>query len=221
MSELGVGPMVPASVQTVADIAAGCRPRPAAIYVNAGAGSLSHRCSCPGAEDARVACLRVPYRGGLIATQALAAEIVAALASESAAPALEQAGKLRVIATSGNERSYFLPKALPVRESGYVHLSQREWVGAFMPAKALRAVIDATAEAIGCALREAEVRGIWNRLALSAESSTPMKLALALRTEHDFSGPIIKANGFSPEAQQAAGGSDSTLRGRCWSPSGH
>ena len=199
---LVVGSMVPESVRSVDDFAAWCKANPASAQCgNPGAGSLPHFMAMLWGDDAKVALNHVPYRGGSLAMQAAAGgQIASALSTESSALALERSGKLRVLATSGAERSVFLPAAPTFREAGYARLTQREWFGAFMPAKTARPRIDATAEAIASALREADVRETWHRLALSAESSTPTELAQALRSEHDFWAPIVKASGFTPEA---------------------
>ena len=65
-----------------------------------------------------------------------------------------------------------------------------------MPAKTPAATVQLTAEA----QREPEVQDIWHKAGLAAESSTPGELQQALRREHDFWGPIIRASGFTPEA---------------------
>lgn len=199
---LVVGPLVPPAVRTVEEFAAWCRNNPdGARCGNPGAGSLPHFMAMLWAEEAKVPLGHIPYRGGLPAMLAAASgEIASALATESSALALEQAGKLRALATSGTERSIFLPNAPTFREAGYVRLSQREWFGAFMPAKTPSAAIESTAETLRTTLREADVIATWHRLALLAEGSNAPDLAQALRTEHDFWAPIIRASGFTPEA---------------------
>jgi Tripartite tricarboxylate transporter family receptor/Dioxygenase len=153
------------------------------------------------ARETRVALTHVPYRGGLAAMQdAAAGQVSAALATEAAALALEKAGKLRVLATTGSDRSAFLPQAPTLREMGYPNLTQREWFAAFMPARTPAAVVASAADGVQAALRDPGIRDVWHKAALSAEGSTPAELSAALRKEHDFWGPVIKASGFTPEA---------------------
>jgi tripartite-type tricarboxylate transporter receptor subunit TctC len=199
---LAVGPTVPASVRTFDEFVAWCRANPAAAQCgNAGAGSFPHFMALLLARDAKVELTHVPYRGGLAAMQAVAGgQVSAALATESSALALEQAGRLRVLATTGNDRSMFLPQAPTFRELGYPNLAQREWFAAFMPAQAPTAVITSAAEVIQSMLRESDVRDMWHKVALYAEGSTPAELRRAQRAVHDFWGPIIRASGFTPEA---------------------
>jgi tripartite-type tricarboxylate transporter receptor subunit TctC len=199
---LAVGPAVPASVRTLDEFFAWCKLNPAAAQCgNAGAGSFPHFMAMLLAREARVTLPHVPYRGGLAAMQdAAAGQVSAALATEASAIALERAGKLRVLATTGSDRSVFLPQAPTFREMGYPNLAQREWFAAFMPARTPAAVIALAADGIQAALREPGIRDVWHKAALSAEGSTPAELRSALRKEHDFWGPVIKASGFTPEA---------------------
>jgi tripartite-type tricarboxylate transporter receptor subunit TctC len=199
---LAVGPAVPASVRTLDEFVAWCKANPKAAQCgNPGAGSFPHFMAMLLARDARVELAHIPYRGGLVAMQNVAAgQVSAALATEASALALEQAGKLRVLATTASDRSVFLPQAPTFRELGYPNLAQREWFAAFMPAKTPAAVIASAAEGLQDALREPDVRDVWQKAALSAESSTPAELQRALRTEYDFWGPIIRESGFTPEA---------------------
>jgi tripartite-type tricarboxylate transporter receptor subunit TctC len=143
----------------------------------------------------------VPFRGGNLAMQAVAGgQVAAALATESSALALEQAGKLRVLATSGTARSPFLPKAPTFAEFGLNTLTQREWFGLFMPAKAAPAQVSATAEVVQAMLAAADVRETWHKLGLLGEHWSPVALTEAMRREHGFWAEVVKASGFTPEA---------------------
>lgn len=199
---LVVGPAVPDSVRSVTDFVSWCKANPALAQCgNAGAGSFPHFMALLFGRDAGLDLTHVSYRGGALAMQAAAGgQISSALSTESSALSLAQAGRLRVLATTGNERSSNLPQVPTFREQGYANLAQSEWFAAFMPAKTASPVIDAASGSLSAVLREPEVREIWQKNALSAVSSTPGELRKALRTEHDFWGPIVRASGFTPEA---------------------
>ena len=112
---------------------------------------------------------------------------------------MAQGGAIRILAVASPERSRFLPDTPTLREQGY-DVSINTWTGIFMPAKTPAGVIASAAEGIHDALREPDVRDVWQKAALSAESSTPAALQRALRAEYDFWGPIIRESGFTPEA---------------------
>jgi tripartite-type tricarboxylate transporter receptor subunit TctC len=199
---LAVGPAVPASVETFEQFAAWCRlNRTAAQCGNPGAGSLPHFIAMLMAREANIDFVHVPYRGGMAAMQEVAAgQVSAALATEGSAQVLERAGRIRVLATTGSDRSAFLSKVPTFREMGFPNLVQREWFGAFMSSKSSPAAVTLAANAIRVALQEPELRGVWQRAALSVESSSPTELRSVHRAEYEFWGPIIKASGFTPEA---------------------
>ena len=199
---LAVGPAVPAAVQSLEDFGQWCRANPAlANCGNAGAGSFPHFLALLVARETGMALNHVPYRGGSAAMLALAGgQVSAALATEGSALALEQAGKLRVLATSAAQQSSFFPKARSFTDLGYRNLAQREWFGAFMPRQASASAVAAVADEIRGMLGEADVRETWARMGLLTTGSSPAELQVALRKEHDFWAPVIKASGFTPEA---------------------
>jgi len=199
---LVVGPAVPAAVRTLDGFLAWCRANPPGAQCgNPGAGSLPHFLALLLAQDAKVDLTHVPYRGGLLAMQAVAGgQVSSALATESSMLALEQAGRVRVLATTGVARSEFLPQAPTFHALGYPNLAQREWFAAFMPARTPPPVVSSAGEAIRSTLREPAIRDAWRAIALQADGSSPEELRQVMRTEHDFWGPVIRASGFTPEA---------------------
>jgi tripartite-type tricarboxylate transporter receptor subunit TctC len=197
-----IGPMVPDTVQTFGQFAAWCRANPRSAQCgNPGAGSFPHFMAMLMARDANLGLAYVPYRGGMPAVQAvLAGQVAAALVTEGTALPFEHAGKLRILATTGSERSEFMPQVPTFRELGYTHLVQREWYGIFMPAKTPASAIATAADAIRIAMHEPEVRHVLGSVAMSAEGSTPAELQHILRSEYDFWGPLIRASGFTAES---------------------
>jgi tripartite-type tricarboxylate transporter receptor subunit TctC len=198
---LAVGPRVPAGVGTVEDFGRWCRANPASAQCgNAGAGSMPHFMAMLLERELGVDLTHVPYRGGQVSMQAAASgEVSAALATESSARALAQTGRVRVLATCWAERSPFFPQVATCREQGLPRLTQREWFGAFLPARTPAAMAQALADALHTVTQEPEVRDTWERAGLIVESNGPAQLLAALRSEHDFWGPLIKASGFTPE----------------------
>ena len=199
---LAVGPRVPMSVTGVDAFVQWCKAQPALAQCgNAGAGSLPHFMAMLLAREARFELAHIPYRGGSAAMQAAAAgEVTCVIATEGSARALAQAGKLRVLATSGTEHSEFFDQASTFKQLGWPALTQREWFGVFMPSGVPQATALALAHAWRDAAQDANVKEAWERLGLSVEASTPAQLQAALRSEHDFWAPIVRASGFTPEA---------------------
>ncbi|MBC7942578.1 MAG: hypothetical protein H7Z19_22975 [Chitinophagaceae bacterium] len=153
------------------------------------------------ARELGVELSHVPYRGGFAAMQGAAAgEVALAIGTEGSARALQQAGRLRVLATTWEQRSPFFPEAPSFRELGFDGLGQREWFGAFMPARTSAAVIASAAEAIRAVAQPGDLRETWEKVGLAVEIGTPAQLREAMRAEYDFWGRLVKGSGFTPES---------------------
>lgn len=199
---LAIGPKVPSAVDNFETFKQWCRANPAAAQCgNPGAGSLPHFLAMLMAREVGMDLGHIPYRGGSAAMQATAAgEVAAALSTEASARPLQQAGRLRVLATTWSERSPFFTQVPTFRELGLPVLAQREWFGAIMPARTPTAMVQAAAEALRAALKEADLRDTWEHAYLSVESSTPAQLQATIRREYDFWALAVKASSFTPEA---------------------
>ena len=199
---LAIGPAVPASIRTLEEFGAWCKANPnLASCGNAGAGSFPHFMAVLMARDTGLPFTHVPFRGGSPAMLALAGgQVTSAMATESAALTLAKSTKLRVLATTATGRSSFFPEVPSFNEMGYKNLAQREWFAIFMPRAAPAALAATVADEVRSMITEPEVRETWARIGLSTISSTPGELQAALRKEHDFWGPIIKASGFTAES---------------------
>ncbi len=202
---LAVGPKVPTSITTVAELVRWCSATSSAgapvACGNAGAGSMPHFMAILAAREIGVELSHVPYRGGLPAMQGVAAgEVALAIGTEGSARALQQAGRLRVLATTWERRSPFFPEVPSFRELGFTGLGQREWYGAFMPVRSTAAAVAVAAEAIRAVAQEADLRETWEKAGLAVETSSSAQLREAIRAEHKFWGPLVKGSGFTPES---------------------
>ena len=199
---LAVGPKVPATVQNVDDFIRWCRANPSlAQCANAGSGSMPHFMAMLVARETGIDLVHVPYRGGLAAMQdAAAGQVSAALATEAAALALEQADRLRVLATTGAQRSIAFPRTATFESQGFRQLTRTEWFGAFMVGRTPANAVSRANEVLRGALREPDIRDAWHKLALTPDSSSPAELQAMMRSEYDFWEPFVKASGFTPQA---------------------
>ncbi|MFO1327028.1 MAG: tripartite tricarboxylate transporter substrate-binding protein [Rubrivivax sp.] len=198
---LGIGPRVPASVHSLADLMRWCKAQPDPVSCgHAGAGSMPHFMTLMAAREMGIVLNPIPYRGGQASMQGVAAgEVAMALATESSARALQQAGRVRMLATTWDRRSPFFPDVPSFREGG-INLAIREWFGAFAPVRTPDTQVQAWAEAIRSVSQDADLRDAWDKLGLAVDAGGSAALAASMRTEHDFWGPLIKASGFTPES---------------------
>ena len=197
-----VGSRVPASVVDVDGFVAWARAQKnPAQCGNAGAGSMPHFVAMLVGRAMGCELQHIPFRSGSNAMQAAATgELDLAVATESAARPLVTAGKLRVLATSGAQRSPFFRETRTLKEAGYPTLVYEEWFGAFMPPRTPPEIAQAVSRTIGEAMGDRDVRDTWDNLGLRALASTPDQLRESVRVEHGFWGKVVAELNFTPEA---------------------
>ena len=199
---LAVGPMVPASVKNVKDFLAWCKANPdRANYGSPAAGSTPHFLGALLSLESGVAMQHVAYRGSVPGvTDVIAGQISAMFTPHGDFLANHRAGKLRILATSGKQRSLFVPDIPTFAEQGFSGLTVEEWFGFFAPAKTPAKVIATANAAINNALKD---KGVVDSLALQGLSplgSSPDEMAKEMRRLYEQWGPIVKRIGFTAES---------------------
>ena len=199
---LAVGPMVPANVKNVKDFIAWCKANPdRANYGSPAAGSTPHFLGALLSLESGVAMQHVAYRGSVPGvTDVIAGQIPAMFTPHGDFLANHRAGKLRILATSGKQRSVFVPDIPTFAEQGFSGLTVEEWFGFFVPAKTPANVIASANAAINVALKD---KGVIDSLALQGLStlgSTPEDMAKDMRRLYEQWGPIVKRIGFTAES---------------------
>jgi len=199
---LAVGPMVPASVKNVKDFLAWCKANPdRANYGSPAAGSTPHFLGALLSLESGVAMQHVAYRGSVPGvTDVIAGQISAMFTPHGDFLANHRAGKLRILATSGKQRSLFVPDIPTFAEQGFSGLTVEEWFGFFAPAKTPVNVIATANATINSALKD---KGVVDSLALQGLSplgSSPDEMAKEMRRLYEQWGPIVKRIGFTAES---------------------
>jgi tripartite-type tricarboxylate transporter receptor subunit TctC len=199
---LAVGPLVPASVKTVKDYLAWAKANPdKASYGSPAAGSTPHFLVALLGLNNNVDLKHVPYRGSL---PAVADMIGGTLASTSTptgdALANHKAGKIRIIATSGAQRTPFTPEVATYAEQGFAELTTEEWFGFYAPARTPANVVANANAAINQALKDKGVIDSLGLMGLVARGSTPAEMDKSQRDELNRWGPIVKKIGFTAES---------------------
>lgn len=198
---LAVGPAVPDSVGNVRDLVEWMRANPKLANVGSpGVGSMPHLLEALLFREVDVAWQHVAYSGGAPTVVALlGGQIGALVLPEAVLGQHRAAGKLRVLATSGAQRSRYMPDIPNFVEQGYRELVVSEWFAFFMSARVSAAMIDATSQAIRLAVARPELAGAFAELGMVAASSTPAALAARIAAERRYWEPIIRAVGIRAE----------------------
>ena len=181
----GIGPDVPA--RTLAEYVALAKGGGAyANFASASAGSLPHFFGLLFARTAGLELTHVPYKG---TAQVLPISDLGALA---------RAGKARLLATSGGQRSPQYADVPTFRESGYA-IEGSAWYALFAPAGTPGDVVEPLARAAIEAVRQSDVRQRLEPLGLEVTGLGPAELAAIMKSDDDKWGPVIRASGFRAE----------------------
>lgn len=199
---LAVGPLVPASVKTVADYLAWAKANPRdASFGSPGAGGTTHFLGALLGIHAGVELRHVPYRGSVPGvTDLIGGQIASMVTPTGDFLANHKAGKLRILATSGAKRTPFTPEVATFAEQGFGFLTTEEWFGFYAPAKTPAAIVGAANAAINQALKDKMVIDSLGTFGLVAAGSSPAEMAKSQKDEYDRWGPLVKKVGFTAES---------------------
>lgn len=199
---LSVGPMVPASVKTVRDFLAWAKANPdKASYGSPAAGSTPHFLGALLGLNNNVDLKHVPYRGSAPAVADMIGGQLAATSTPTGdALANHKGGKVRILATSGAQRTPFTPEVPTYAEQGFADLTTEEWFGFYAPAGTPAAMVATANAAINAALKDKTVIDSLALMGLVARGSTPAEMDKSQKDEHLRWGPLVKRIGFTAES---------------------
>ncbi|BDT68731.1 hypothetical protein os1_29180 [Comamonadaceae bacterium OS-1] len=197
---LAVGPGVPESVKSLADLVAWFKANPdKASVANPGEGSLPHFLTMLLSKATGVKIEAIGYAGGPPGVKdTVGGQVPAMIANEAQFINLYREGKLRLLATSGAQRSPFSPNVPTFAEQGIRNIQVSEWIGMFVPAKTPAAVTARISMAVRAALEQPDLVESFGKYAIRPVSSTPEELGKRLRADYEYWASTIKSTGFTP-----------------------
>lgn len=194
---LGVGPKV--DIKDMKQFLAWARTNKTVIYGSPGNGTLPHFSGVALGQAAGVEMTHVPYKGGTPAAQDLVGgQIPSLITSLNDMIELHRAGRIRIIAVSGEKRSQVLPEVPTMIESG-VNVSGTVKIGVYAPAGLPPALARQYEQAILAAVRAPDVREKMLQNSMNPAPLAGEALAAAARAEVKRLEPIVKASGYQPE----------------------
>ena len=197
---LAVGPMVPAEVTNLAQFANWAKANPGkANCGNPGEGSFPHFLTLVLANALDAPIQPVPYRGGAPALNDMLASQLASLMlpDGSFLPYGKDKG-VRVLATTGAQRSPFYPDVATFAEQGVKELVVTEWFGLFAPKATPAAIVTNAAQAIAKVISDKDIDTAFAKFGMVPKADTPAELAALIKSDAAIWGPIIRSTGFKP-----------------------
>jgi tripartite-type tricarboxylate transporter receptor subunit TctC len=162
-----VNPSVP--VKNAAELVAYAKANPDKLtFGSSGVGSASHLSGALFAQMAGIRLVHVPYRGtGPAVNDLLGGQINMLFAPAQVVTQHIAAGKLRMIGTTGAERSSLFPDFPTIAETGLPGYSSLGWFGMFAPAATPRLIVEKVSADVGKVLVLPEPDSAWSRSAPS------------------------------------------------------
>ena len=195
--------VVPANspYKSVADIIAFQKANPGKMtFASAGNGTSDHLTAELFWQETGTKGVHVPYKGGAPAlTGLLGGEVDAIFDVVTNTVAQHRAGRLRILAVTGAQRSPLLPEVAVFRESG---LGLREideatlWYGFFAPAGTPAATVERQNREIARVVSDAALRERLDALDIAPAAPEPAAFARFVREDSERWGTVIRATGF-------------------------
>ncbi|GAP34079.1 tripartite tricarboxylate transporter substrate-binding protein [Piscinibacter sakaiensis] len=167
-------------------------------FASPGAGTLPHFLGITVGKELGIPLTHVPYRGSMPALLDLVAGVVPmAVTPVTEALALHKAGKLRILATSGESRSSFVEGVPTFKEFG-IDIDVPLWFGLYGPAHMPPASAEKIRAAVTAGLRTPAAKDRVAVLGLVPAPTTEAELARLQARELALWGPVVQAAGFTP-----------------------
>lgn len=188
-------------VNTVGELIAYARSNPGKLnYASTGIGSGVHLTGARFAQQANIDMQHIPYNAiGALSAGLNTGEVSMMFYPYQPLKPMEQRGDIRILATTGQKRSSFLPRVPTMIESdlrGFVALS---WQGLYGPKGMPRQRVDAVYGALEKALADPAIRA--NMLATATDPSLLPPAAFAAFTQEEIAGfrELAKAANINPQ----------------------
>jgi tripartite-type tricarboxylate transporter receptor subunit TctC len=197
---LVVHPAVP--VRSARDLIALAKKQPGTLtFGSPGVGTGFHLAGELFASMAGIKLLHVPYKGGGTTSVAdtMAGRVDMMWDSLGVVRPYVQAGKLRVVGTTGPRRAAALPDVPTLEESGLPGYRITGWHGIFGPPGLPREIVMTLNTTIAKILATPEMKELWATLAMEIVPNTPDQFAARVRADYEGYGKLIKAIGLKPQ----------------------
>ncbi len=195
---LAAGPMTPAT--NVRELLDWLRANPAnANFGSPAAGSMPHFLGELLASAGKVKLTHVPFQGGApMVSNLLGGQIPIGFDTPAEFAEHHRAGKLRILALSGSQRSPQFPGVGTFKEQG-IDIDANAWFGLFGPAAIPRATVDRLNAALQAALKSPDVADRLDKLGLTVAPGSADEMLRRLATDKAVWNPVIRNSGFQAE----------------------
>ena len=174
--------------------------KPMANYGSPAPGSLPHFFGVMIERSAGVDLVHVPYNGGgPLMNAVMGNQVSSGIDTLVDQIELHRTGKIRLIATSGAQRSPLLPEVPTFGEGGLKGVEGTSWFAVYAPAKTPDATVRQLNASINKALAVPELRERFLKLGLEPTGGTSADLSARMAQDTARWSPVVKASGFKAD----------------------
>ncbi len=198
--DLGVAVGPGSDAKSLKDLVTWLKANPAqANYGMPAAGSLPHFFGVLFGRAAGVDLKAVIYRGSAAAlTDLVGGQVPVVFTTTTDLLPLHKAGRIRILATSGAQRSPFVPEVPTFKEAGY-DIQGAGWYGMFAPAKTPDDIVERYNKVIVSSIGTPEIKKRLLDFGLEPTGTTAAEFAAIQKADAALWAPAVKASGFTPE----------------------
>jgi tripartite-type tricarboxylate transporter receptor subunit TctC len=196
---LAAGPA--SGAKTWAEYVAWAKANPSkSSYATSGAGSLPHFFGVLLGKEAGIEMVHVAYKGSAAyVNDLMGGAIPIAVDTVADLSELHRANRIRILATSGTQRSPAVPEVPTFNELGVKNVEASGWFGFFAPARTPAATVELLNRHLNMALRAPDVVERLRNVGMEPATSTPDEFGKRLAADYAKWGPVVKATGFTAE----------------------
>ncbi len=192
-----MGVLVSASigVNSISDLIKYAKANPGKVnFASSGNGSAQHLAAEALNNAANINMLHIPYKGAGVALNDLVAGRVDVMITSLVGNMLEQVkeGRIKLIATTGPERSQSLNNIPTVAEGGVPDFGVRTWTAVFAPANTPPAVVAKLNRAMAEIQKDGNIQKKIESQAMDVTVVSPKELSTMLSKESEFYSAILK-----------------------------
>jgi tripartite-type tricarboxylate transporter receptor subunit TctC len=187
-------------VSSVQDLVAMAKAQPGAInYASAGNGTILHLAGELFKTQANVNMTHVPYKGsGPALSDLIGGQVQVMFANVPGTLQHVKAGKLRVLAATGDRRASSLPDVPTIGESGLPGFQAATWFGVLAPAGTPKEIVARLNAEVNKALASPDLVEHLRNDGADVVGGTPEQFRAFLKSEVERWGPVVKAAGIKP-----------------------
>jgi tripartite-type tricarboxylate transporter receptor subunit TctC len=195
---LVANPAFPA--KTISELTALAKARPGVInFASGGVGSAQQIAMELLMARSHIKLTHVPYRGVTPALNDVVAGVVPLIftAVSVAVPYLPD-GKLRVLATTGRQRSTLLPDVPTVAESGIAGFEFTTWMGLLAPKGTPTAIVERLNRSAATAVKDAALRPQMAAGGFAPVGNSPAEFKAVLASDYQRIADVVREAGIAP-----------------------